>query len=124
MNEETFLLEAPWLSKVLVALLLAEEALAVLGESELGSTGKNAVDAGWQWVERRAVRAEVLNDYGSRLSELSSRSMDESRTAAVCAVGIALYYVAWCAYREELEMGTTDGSDVPNNIAEVVDDDL
>lgn len=73
---------------------------------EMSSAATTALDDAWQWVAQRSVSADSLNEHGDRFSEFSSRQLNEQCSAAVCAVGLAMYYVAWHAYREELEAGT------------------
>jgi hypothetical protein len=114
--------ELPIRARVALALAAADHSLPELqANSKALSAARAALSDGWRWTAGKGVRARDLYTHIHTLLPLEpSVEADPRATSALYALIDALYYAAWHAQAFD----TSEGEQLPNDMAEIGEDSL
>jgi hypothetical protein len=112
--------QLPVRARTAVGLAAAERATASLGGyPNVRNAARGGLTLGWRWVGGEPIPPRHLYDEVHRLLGLEKDLGDDQRAKqALFAVIDGLYYTTWQAQR------ATPGPTLPNDIAEIGEDDL
>lgn len=116
----------PVRARVAFGLACAERALTALtGIPDVYAFAKNALEASWRWETAQAITARDLYDYIYPLLASELRMPNARQKSALFAIVSAMYYMTWHAAKIEEEVaGSGQRSPLPNDIAEVTEEDI
>jgi hypothetical protein len=105
--------------RVAIVLSIASRTLPALEGEESNALARAALDNGWKWEIGERVTARDLYSHIGPLGMAAGRARGDQQRA-LCAIGTALYYVTWQAFRQELRQKKK--LSVPNDMADVDDE--
>ncbi len=119
----------PIRARVGLALASAEHVLPFLtGDPQIFEGARSALVDGWRWSRDETIPAQVLYDHIYPLMEFEHEIEPpdvERKENALFSTITAMYYVTWqAARREEQEEGVDQYTPLPNDIAEIGEEDV
>jgi len=110
----------PVRARVALALGIADSVLPAIRDGDSLKTAKKALDDAWKWENGKDVTARDVYAHIEPVTVAATRSNNEREKAALCAIGSAIYYVAWHAFSSELKQKKKIS--VPNDMADVTEE--
>lgn len=95
---------------------------AITENQKAFSAARVALEDGWKWVAGESISARRIYNHLEQLSEFETSATTENEINAICAVELTVQYVAWHAFRIELEGVAPQTRPVPNDLADITED--